>query len=356
MTDLFFVFIGDVIQCILKTYKRTMMKKPVATITAVASYLPEKILSNDDLSQMVETSDEWITTRTGIKERRIAASDEYTSSMGAKSALLALEKAAVSSTKVDAIIVTTMTPDCLCPSSAAIIQHQIGAPQAAAIDIQAACTGFLYGLSIAKAWIESGAYSCVLVIASEKNSAFVDYQDRNTCVLFGDGSGAALVEKNKAGYAIDHICLGADGEQSALISIPGGGSRSPASAQTCTERQHFMKMEGKEVFKHAVRRMEASAKECLEAAGVTEAEIAWLIPHQANIRIIDAIAKRFSIPWERVVRTIHKYGNTSAATIPIALDELDREHPPKVGDKLLLTAFGGGLTWGSAIITKVGAS
>jgi 3-oxoacyl-[acyl-carrier-protein] synthase-3 len=329
------------------------MKKTLATITAIAAYLPEKILSNHDLAQMVDTSDEWIVTRTGIRERRIAAADEYTSSMGAQSALAALKKAGLSPTKVDAIIVTTMTPDYLCPSSAAIIQHQIGAPQAAAIDIQAACTGFLYGLSIAKAWIESGAYSHVLVIASEKNSAFIDYQDRNTCVLFGDGSGTALVQKGGSGYAISNICLGADGQQSSLIAIPAGGSRSPASSQTYFERQHFMKMEGKEVFKHAVRRMEASAKECLDAAQLTEAEIAWLIPHQANIRIIEAIAKRFSIPWDRVVRIIHKYGNTSSATIPIALAELDQEQTPQKGDRLLLTAFGGGLTWGSAIITKV---
>ncbi|MBS0655905.1 MAG: ketoacyl-ACP synthase III [Verrucomicrobia bacterium] len=329
------------------------MKKPLATITATASYLPERILSNHDLEQMVETSDEWIVTRTGIRERRIAASDEYASTMGAKSALAALQKANVEPGTIDAIIVTTMTPDFLCPSTAALIQHQIGAMQAAAIDVQAACTGFLYGLSIARAWIESGAYKKVLVISTEKNSSFVDYQDRNTCVLFGDGSAAALVEDGGPGYAIRHICLGADGQQAALFTIPGGGSHSPASSETCSQGQHFMKMEGREIFKHAVRRMEASAKECLDAVGMQEADISWLIPHQANIRIIDAIAKRFAIADERVVRTIQKYGNTNSSTIPIALAELDREHAPKEGENLLLTAFGGGLTWGSAIITKV---
>lgn len=324
-----------------------------ATITAIAAYLPEKILSNSDLEKMVETSNEWIVTRTGIEERRMAHTDEFPSSMGAKAALAALQKANLAATEVDAILCATMTPDFITPSTAAIIQNTLGATKACCLDIQAACSGFLYGLSIAKGWVESGMYRNVLVIASEKNSAFVDYKDRNTCILFGDGSGACLVQSSGSGYEISHICLGADGSESHLISIPAGGSRQPTSSSTHDTGQHYMKMDGKEVFKHAVRRMEASAKECLDASGIAETDIAWLIPHQANIRIIEAISKRFSIPWERTLRTIHKYGNTSSATIPIALAELDELNAPQKGEHLLLTAFGAGLTWGSSLLTKV---
>ncbi len=324
-----------------------------ATITAIAAYLPEKVLSNADLEKMVETSDEWIVTRTGIKERRVAHDEEFPSSMGAKASLACLAKAKLDPIEVDAILCATMTPDFLTPSTAAIIQSIIGATKASCLDVQAACSGFLYALSIAKGWIESGMFRNVLVVASEKNSAFVDYTDRNTCVLFGDGSGACLVQKGGSGYQIRHITLGADGCESHLFSIPAGGSRQPASSKTHTDRQHYMKMDGKEVFKHAVRRMEMSAKECLEACGVAEADITWLLPHQANIRIIEAILKRFNIPWERTLLTIHKYGNTSSATIPIALAELDEQHAPKNGEHLLLTAFGAGLTWGSSLLTKV---
>lgn len=324
-----------------------------ATITAIAAYLPEKVLSNSDLEKMVETSNDWIVTRTGIEERRMAHTEEFPSSMGAKAAQAALEKANLAATEVDAILCATMTPDFITPSTAAIIQNLIGATKACCLDIQAACSGFLYGLSIAKGWIESGMYRNVLVIASEKNSAFVDYKDRNTCILFGDGSGACLVQASGSGYEISHICLGADGSESHLISIPAGGSRQPASTVTNDTGQHYMKMDGKEVFKHAVRRMESSAKECLDGAGIAESDITWLIPHQANIRIIEAISKRFSIPWERTLRTIHKYGNTSSATIPIALAELDELNAPQKGEHLLLTAFGAGLTWGSSLLTKV---
>ena len=324
-----------------------------ATITAIAAYLPEKVLSNADLEKMVETSDEWIITRTGIKERRLAHEEEFSSTMGAKAASSCLKKANLDPKEVDAILCATMTPDFLTPSTAAIIQSTLGASKASCLDVQAACSGFLYALSIAKGWIESGMFRNVLVIATEKNSAFIDYKDRNTCVLFGDGSGACLVQNGGSGYEIRHITLGADGCESHLISIPAGGSRQPASDKTHTDRQHYMKMEGKEVFKHAVRHMEMSAKECLEAAGIAEADIAWLIPHQANIRIIEALSKRFNIPWERTLCTIHKYGNTSSATIPIALAELDEQHAPQKGEHLLLTAFGAGLTWGSSLLTKV---
>lgn len=330
-----------------------MTKKTQATITAFGAYLPEKVLTNRDLEKMVETSDEWIVTRTGIQERRIANEDEYTSTMATKSAQDALQKAHVDPSQIDAILVATMTPDYFCPSTAAIVQHAIGAHNACALDIQAACTGFLYGLSIAKAWVESGAFKNVLVIASEKNSAFTDYQDRNTCVIFADGSGACLVQGNGSGYAIGSVSLGADGGEAALLGVPAGGSRKPATSDTVISREHYIKMNGKELFKHAVRRMETSAKECLDAAGIPEEAINWLVPHQANIRIIEAIAKRFNISWDRVVKTIHKFGNTSSATIPISIADLEREHEIQTGDTLLLTAFGGGLTWGSALLTKV---
>jgi 3-oxoacyl-[acyl-carrier-protein] synthase-3 len=337
-------------------FGRKMGKTRQAVITGLGAYLPEKILSNADLERMVETSNEWIVTRSGIEERRIAADDEFSSTLGAKAAELALRHAHVKASHVDAILVSTMTPDYLCPSTAALIQHQIGASQACALDIQAACSGFIYGLSIAKAWIESGAFKNVLLISTEKNSAFVDYEDRATCVLFGDGAGAVLIQEashSSFGYALDHICLGTDGEQAELISIPSSGCRHPTSVATVAARQHFLKMNGKEVFKHAVRRMEAAAKECLDCAGVAQEKISWLIPHQANNRIMEAIAKRFEIPWERVFRTIQRYGNTSSSTIPIALTELDTQKIVNHDEYILLTAFGGGLTWGAALLHRI---
>lgn len=333
--------------------KNTQAPSTGATITGLGAYLPERILSNADLEKMVETSHEWILSRSGIEKRRIAAENEFSSTMGAKAAQKALDAANFSAKDVDAILVSSMTPDYSCPSTAALIQHEIGAAKAAALDIQAACSGFLYALSIAKAWIESGMYKNVLVIATEKNSAFVDYKDRTTCVLFGDGAGACLVQKGGTGYAIRHVCLGADGEQSELISIPSSGCRLPASTETVASGQHYLKMQGKEVFKHAVRRMEAAASDCLEKAGIPQEELSWLIPHQANIRIMEAIAKRFNMPWERVYRTIHNYGNTSSSTVPIALFELDAKEKPQENEHLLLVAFGGGLTWGASLLTRV---
>jgi len=272
--------------------------------------------------------------------------------MGAKAARHALTQAHIEPADVDAIIVSTMTPDYICPSTAALIQKELGAEHAIAFDISAACSGFLYALSLAKAWVEAGTYDAVLVVSTEKNSAFTDFQDRTTCVLFGDGAGAAVIEADKPGYLIDHICLGADGKEADLIKIPAGGSRHPASAATCRRRLHFIKMKGREVFRHAVRRMEEAARECIEKSGIPESSISYLIPHQANIRIMEAIAKRFGIPWERVFRNIEKYGNTSSATIPIALCQLEAMSRPKFNDTLLLVSFGGGLTWGAALLTQ----
>lgn len=326
------------------------MKK--ACIIGLGSYVPERILSNADLEKMVDTSDEWIVSRTGIRERRIAREDEFPSDMGLIAAKKALEDGGIDPKEIDLILVATMTPDYISPGTAAFIQAKLGIPNAAAVDIQAACSGFIYGLSIAKAYVESGMYRHVLFIAAEKMSAFIDYSDRSTCVIFGDGAAAAVIASGGKGLSIDTISLGADGELAELVSIRGGGSRLPASEETVKRGDHYFKMVGNEVFKHAVRRMSHAAKESLTRQGLTDADISWIVPHQANTRIIDAIAKNFKIPDERVYKTIHKYGNTSAASIGITLDELMREQEIGKGEHILLIAFGGGLTWGAAVLTK----
>jgi 3-oxoacyl-[acyl-carrier-protein] synthase-3 len=329
------------------------MKASEAIIKNIASYLPERVLTNFDLEKMVDTSDEWIMTRTGIKERRIASEGEFSSTMGIRAAQTLLEKERLNPEEIDLIIVCTMSPDYISPSTAALIQHGIGAKRAAAFDIQAACTGFVYGLSIAKAFITSGMYETILLVASEKNSAFVDYTDRNTCVLFGDGAGAALITSKGPGLKIQDVVIGADGDKADLISIQAGGSRNPASLQTVEKKQHFLTMKGPEVFKQAVLRMEESMLACLKRTQTEITDISWLIPHQANLRIIDALTKRIDIPSDRVVITLDKYANTSASTIPIALDRLLLENKLHVGDNLLITAVGAGLTWGSALLKVV---
>lgn len=322
-----------------------------ARIIGLGSYLPKRVMTNQELEGMVDTSDEWIVSRTGMKERRIAKEDEFTSDMGYNAAKLAIY--GTSPEEIDLIIVATMTPDYPSPSTAALIQAKLGATKAAAFDVQAACTGFIYGLSVAKAYVESGMYKKVLLIASEKMSSVIDYKDRNTCVLFGDGAAAALVADSGEGLHIDTISLGADGELDQLVIIPGGGSRHPASHETVDSGMHYFKMAGKEVFKHAVRRMGAAIVECLAKAGVDDHQVSWLVPHQANIRIIEAIAKNLNLPMDKVYQTLHKYGNTSGSSIAIALDELVKEDKIQVGDHILLVAFGGGLTWGASILTKV---
>lgn len=324
-----------------------------ARIIGLGSYLPERILSNNDLEKMVDTSDEWILSRSGIKERRLAESNEFASDMGANAAKKALEKAKVSPDQIDIILVATMTPDYPTPSTAALIQHLIGATRAAATDIEAACTGYLYGLSMAKAYVESGMYRNVLLIATEKLSAIVDYKDRNTCVLFGDGASAAVISNTGEGLAINTAILGCNGGLSDLLLVPAGGARSPTSTETIANGMHFLKLSGKEVFRHAVRQMQVSAIECLAKANLKEEDISWLVPHQANMRIIDAVAKNLNVSLEKVYKTVHKYGNTSASGVAIALDELTQEKVIVYGENLLLVAFGAGLTWGAVILTKV---
>lgn len=313
--------------------------------------MPSKVLSNEDLEKIVETSDEWIFTRTGMKERRIAEKSEFTSQMGAKAAQKALAKAGIKADEVDMILCATITPDHIFPSTAALIQAEIGAENAAALDIQAACSGYIYGLSLAKSFIESGQYKNVLIVASEKLSAITDYTDRTTCVLFGDGATACVVSGEGKGLFVDCVDLGCDGNQANILMQPAGGVRKPASAETVAAKEHSIKMEGREVFKHAVRRMEAAAEKCLERAGLKNGDLAWLVPHQANIRIIEVLAKRFDVPMDRVYVTLHKYGNTSASSVGIALDELLDERELDKGEHLLLVAFGAGLTWGASVLT-----
>jgi 3-oxoacyl-[acyl-carrier-protein] synthase III len=335
---------------------RSVKQKVEAQIIGTGSYLPTRILTNGDLEKIVQTSDEWIVSRTGMRERRIARADEFTSDMGAAAARAALTDAQLAPEEVDFILVATLTPDYPCPSTACLIQNLIGAKSAGAVDLQATCSGFLYALAIARSFVCSGFYRNVLVIATEKLSAITDYQDRATCILFGDGASACVVssQTRKKGLVITGIHLGADGEHAELVVVPAGGCRNPPSQQTIERRDHYLHMEGNEVFKHAVRRMEAACKTCLEQAGVAEGEVSWLIPHQANIRIIDAMAKRFEhLSSERIFKTLHKYGNTSASSVGIALDELCKQREVCSGERLLLTAFGSGLTWGAALLTVV---
>lgn len=329
-----------------------MKNQATARIIGTGCYLPERILSNQDLEKMVETSDEWIFSRTGMKERRIAGPGEFTSDMGYEAAIRALEASKIAPEAIDLILVATLTSDYVFPSTSCLLQARLKAVNAAAVDIQAACTGYIYALSQAKAYIDSGLYQNILIVAAEKLSCIVNYQDRNTCVLFGDGASACIVSNKGQGLTIRDVRLGADGDSAELIILPAGGSRNPATSETVTAQQHFLKMEGKEVFKHAVRRMESASKQCLDATGLAESDISWLIPHQANMRIIEAIAKRFDVPSKRVYLTIHKYGNTSASSVGIALDELLREKGVQPEENILLTAFGAGLTWGACILTS----
>jgi len=322
-----------------------------ARITGTGSALPDKILTNSDLEAMVETSDEWITTRTGIKERRIAADDEFTSTFAAKAAQRALDMAGVAATELDLIILGTVTPDFPFPSTACIIQKMIGATNAAVFDISAACSGFIYGLSIADKFIRTGTAKKALVIGAEVLSRIVDWSDRNTCILFGDGSGAAVLEACEGDSGILSTHIFSNGSFWDTLYLPGCGSRNPASrASTIDEKLYYLRMDGNDVFKHAVRAMEEAANCALSANDMSKTDISLFISHQANLRIIDATGKRLKLPPEKVFINLHKYGNTSSASIPIALDEANREGRLNAGDILLLDAFGAGFAYGSALL------
>ena len=320
-------------------------------ILGTGAYAPEKILTNADLEKMVQTSDEWITSRTGMKERHIADENTATSDLAIQAAKIALDDAKLTPADIDCIIVATITPDMFFPSTACFVQRELGVPNAAAFDLLAACSGFIYGLSIAKAYIEIGLYKNVLLIGAETLSKITDWQDRNSCVLLGDGAGAMVLGRNDTDETnILSITLGADGSYEKLLYMPGGGSRNPATAKTVDDRLHYLKMEGKETFKVAVTKMVEAAEKALKLAGKKCDDMQLIVPHQANKRIIDAVAKRLEIPSERVFINIHKYGNISAATVIVALDEARRSGLVKNGDLVELVAFGGGFTWGAAVI------
>ncbi|TYP59973.1 beta-ketoacyl-ACP synthase III [Thermosediminibacter litoriperuensis] len=320
-----------------------------AGIIGVGSYTPEKVLTNNDLEKMVETSDEWIKARTGISYRRIAGENTATSDMAVKASFHALQRAGLDPGELDLIIGATVTPDMMFPSTACVVQRRIGAFKAAAFDLSAGCTGFIYALTTAAQFIASGMYRNILIFGAETLSKIVDWQDRNTCVLFGDGAGAAVISEVEQGGILESL-LGADGGGKDLLFMPAGGSREPASIETVRARKHYIKMNGNEVFKFAVKIMEESTRKVVEKANLTMNDVALVIPHQANMRIIDAAVKRLDIPKEKVMVNLDRYGNMSAASIPVALDEAVREKRIKKGDKVVLVGFGAGLTWGANLI------
>jgi 3-oxoacyl-[acyl-carrier-protein] synthase-3 len=321
-----------------------------ARITGTGAAVPEKVLTNADLEKLVDTTDEWITTRTGIKERRVASDGEFTSTFATAAAEKALAMAGISAEELDLIVVATVTPDFPFPSTACLVQKNLNAKKAAAFDISAACSGFLFAISIVDNFIKSGSVTKALVIGAETLTRVTDWQDRNSCVLFGDGAGAVVLEatSEKAGVLSTHIH--SDGTYWELLHQPACGSRNPAEQRVIDERLTFIKMQGNEVFKLAVRAMEEAANEALSANGLSVADIDLFISHQANRRIIDAIGKRMGLSPEQVYINLERYGNTSAASIPIALDEANRAGKVKEGDLVLLDSFGGGLTWASALV------
>ncbi|HUK84089.1 MAG TPA: beta-ketoacyl-ACP synthase III [Verrucomicrobiae bacterium] len=319
-------------------------------IVGTGSYVPDRVLTNADLEQMVDTTDEWITTRSGIKERRIAPDYMCTSDMGAAAARRAMEQAGVREDEVDLIICATITPDMPFPATACLIQQKLGVKRSAAFDMEAACSGFLYGLEIGQQFITSGTYDTVVVIGAEKLSTIVDWQDRSTCVLFGDGAGAAVLRSRGEEHGILTTCMGADGSQADILLMPGGGAKYPASKESVSAGMHYLKMAGKEVFKNAVTAMQTAAEEALRKCNLTIADIKCVIPHQANIRILESLADRLGAPMEKVYVNLHRYGNISAASVAIALDEAAREGRFQRGDLILLVVFGSGLTWASCVI------
>jgi len=331
---------------------------PYASFRSIGAYVPEKILSNEDLEKMVDTTDEWITKRTGIKERHIAAEDEHTSDMGAKAAKTAIERAGLSSDDIDLVVCATVTPDYFnMPSTACIISDKLGIKNVQAFDISAACSGFVYALSVAKAFVESGMKKNILVVGSEKFSSIVDYTDRGTCILFGDGAGAAVISAtdNKEEAFID-IHASADGSYADFLVTPAPGSINPVSQKVLDEGLQYVQMKGNETFKLAVKTLTKDVKEILKKNGIVSDDIPYFIPHQANYRIIKAVGDALKMREDQVVLTVHKYGNTSAASIPMAINDIYESGRLKTGDLMLLDTFGGGLTWASALLPFAGKS
>lgn len=320
-------------------------------ILGTGSYAPSNIVTNDDMSKIVDTSDEWVRTRTGIRERRFAAKDETTSEMACAAGAEAIKAAGIDASEIDLILVATMTPDMPFPSTACLVQSKLGLPNVASFDIQAACSGFVYALNVASSMIRAGSYKKALVIGAEKMSGILDFEDRTTCVLFGDGAGAVVLGSHEqADIGILGCLTGADGSNPSILQQPGGGCAIPPTPESLAARQHFLKMNGKEVFKLAVRVMGQSCTDILDKFDCNSDDLNLVIPHQANMRIIESLCKRLSLPIEKFHNNLERYGNTSAASVPIALDEAFRAGRIQSGDTILLVAFGAGLTWGSALI------
>jgi len=324
------------------------MSKITAAITGICGYLPEEVVTNDDLAKIVDTSDEWITSRTGIKERRILR-EGASSDIAAKAIEGLLKKTNTDPLDIELVIVATVTPDYPFPSTANVTCDKVGLKNAWGYDLIAACSGFIYGLSTGASFIESGKYKKVIVVGVDKMSAILDYQDRTTCVIFGDGGGAVLLEPNTEGYGIQDAILRSDGSGRQYLLQPGGGSLNPPTHETVDQRMHYVKQEGKQVFKFAVTNMAEVSAEIMERNNLTSEDVDWLVPHQANLRIIDATADRMGLPKDKVMVNIQRYGNTTAGTLPLCL--WDWENQLKKGDKLILSAFGGGFTWGAVYLT-----
>ena len=327
------------------------MKRPIAAVVATGRGIPEHVMTNHDFAAIgIETSHDWIVERSGIVERHIAQEGETTCSMAATAARQAMERADVHPGQLDAIVLSTASPDRLLPATAVDLQAELGASRAAAFDIGAACSGWLYGMTVAEGMIATGVAETILVVGSEKMSAIVDWKDRATCVLFGDGAGAVILQRARTGKGILSAYMRSDGQLANLLYRPGGGASIPMSAQVLEERSHLVRMAGREVFKHAVRSMSDAADRALDAARLTGADIDLLIPHQANVRIIEATAKHSNISMDKVYVNVDRYGNTSSASIPIALDEVVEKGIVKEGSTVLMVAFGAGFTWASMII------
>jgi len=320
---------------------------PYAHITGWGMAVPENILTNDDISKMVETNDAWIRERTGIHERRIARDNEFPSTLGVAASINALRVANLRPTDLDLIICTSSSPEYIFPATACLIQDQLGARKAGAFDLLAACTGFIYALNMAAQAIRSGSIKNALVVGSETLSRFVDWKDRNTCILFGDGAGAFVLQASEQPGGVLSAVMHSDGSGADLLTLEGGGSRYPATEATVREGKHYIQMDGKEVFRFATRVMASATQEALDAAGLTIEQIQWIIPHQANIRIIQAAARGLKLPMERFIVNLERYGNTSTASIPIAMVEAVECGKIKPGEKLVMVGFGGGLTWGA---------
>ncbi|HOE14322.1 MAG TPA: beta-ketoacyl-ACP synthase III [Candidatus Saccharicenans sp.] len=318
-------------------------------IRSTGVYLPDKVLTNADLEKMVDTSDEWITTRTGIKERRIVSKEQVTSDLAVNAARMALERGGLKAEDVDLILVATNTPDTIFPATACWVQKKLGIKEIPAFDLEAGCTGLLYALIVAESLILSGTARRILLIGADILTKITNWEDRSTCVLFGDGAGAFILEESDDDSGLISHFWGADGSLAELLILPGGGTLHPANEKTVEKKLHYLTMKGNEVFKHAVKRMGESALEALKRAGLDKSQVDYLIPHQANLRIIDATGERLNLPKEKIVANIHKYGNMSVATIPVALHELAEEGKLQKGKIIVMVAFGAGFTWAAAV-------